>query len=62
MEMIQVTVPIFFYFDEILKLKELWPKNCLFVSVFSNITKKLRFSALAPSILGFRQNKKNSEQ
>ena len=27
MEMVNITVPIFFYIDEIWKLEQLWPKN-----------------------------------
>ena len=56
--MIQVTVPIFFYFDEISKIKLLEPKNL----DFSNRTIKNRgFRTLATLFSRFCQNKENLE-
>ena len=56
--MVQVTVPNFFYFDEIWKGK-LCAKTLTF-TIFSNISKKCMFLALPPSFFRYYQiNQKN---
>ena len=60
--MIQVTVPIFFYFDEISKIRPLELKNTYFLAIFKKEAKIMFFLALAAIFLRFRQNKKNLEQ
>ena len=47
--MIQVTVPNFFYFNEISKMRVLGPKNCCFLLFFTTMVKIYVFLALAPS-------------
>ena len=59
LEMIQVTVPIFFLFWRNLNLKGVMAKELLIFYHFYRIDKKkIRFSALAHSLLGFRQSEK----
>ena len=56
MEMVQVTVPFIFYFDEICKIKELGPFYMHFyMHILFNIPVKNACNAISPSFIRLHQ-------
>ena len=59
LEMVQVNITIFFYFDEIGKMKHLQSQKPRFLPILQIMSK---IACLPPSIFRFHPNKKKLEQ